>query len=250
MSSSSASSRLKNQVALITGGNRGIGAGIARSLAAEGAAVTINYHTHREEAETLREEIRADGGRAIAVQADVSKSADVSRLVEETRSSLGSVSICVNNAGVARPRSIEEVTVEDWNEAIAVNLSSMFLVTQAVLPDMRQARFGRLIFLSSVAAQLGGVVGPHYAASKAGAIGLAHSYANLLRSEGITSNAISPALVKTPMIDGNPAVRPDVIPVGRLGEVEEVADAALLLATNGYITGQNINVNGGWYMSS
>ena len=132
---------------------------------------------------------------------------------------------------------------------LAINLKSVFLVTQAVLPKMRAARWGRIINLSSVAAQLGGVVGPHYAASKAGILGLTHSYALLLAKEGITVNAIAPALIETEMVTGNPNARADLIPVGRFGTVDEVADAAVLLATNGYITGQTINVNGGWYMS-
>lgn len=125
----------------------------------------------------------------------------------------------------------------------------MFLVTQAVLPGMRSRRWGRIINLSSVAAQLGGVVGPHYAASKAGVLGLTHSYATLLAKEGITANAIAPALIGTEMVTQNPNARPDLIPLGRLGTVEEVAGVAVMLASNGYITGQTINVNGGWYMS-
>jgi 3-oxoacyl-[acyl-carrier protein] reductase len=114
---------------------------------------------------------------------------------------------------------------------------------------MRRRRWGRIINLSSVAAQLGGVVGPHYAASKAGVLGLTHSYATLLAKEGITANAIAPALIATEMVTKNPNARPDLIPLGRLGTVEEVAEVVVMLASNGYITGQTINVNGGWYMS-
>ncbi len=114
---------------------------------------------------------------------------------------------------------------------------------------MLEKRWGRLIFLSSIAAQTGGVVGPHYAASKAGMLGLMHSYASLLAKDGVTSNAIAPALIETDMVRNNKAVRPDLIPVGRFGQSEEVADAILLLASNAYITGQTINLNGGWYMS-
>jgi 3-oxoacyl-[acyl-carrier protein] reductase len=114
---------------------------------------------------------------------------------------------------------------------------------------MRARRWGRIINLSSVAAQLGGVVGPHYAASKAGILGLTHAYAALLAGEGITVNAIAPALIETDMVRNNPNARPTLIPVGRFGSVDEVAQVAVMLATNGYITGQTINVNGGWYMS-
>jgi 3-oxoacyl-[acyl-carrier protein] reductase len=113
---------------------------------------------------------------------------------------------------------------------------------------MRAQRWGRIINLSSVAAQLGGVVGPHYAASKAGIIGLTHSYACLLVKEGVTANAIAPALIATEMVNSF-KVTPERIPVGRFGSVEEVAEVAVMLARNGYITGQTINVNGGWYMS-
>jgi 3-oxoacyl-[acyl-carrier protein] reductase len=114
---------------------------------------------------------------------------------------------------------------------------------------MRHHRWGRIINLSSVAAQTGGVIGPHYAASKAGMLGLTHSYAGLLAKEGITCNAIAPALIETEMVTSNPQARPDLIPVGRFGHVDEVAEVAVLLARNGYITGQTINVNGGWYQS-
>jgi 3-oxoacyl-[acyl-carrier protein] reductase len=132
---------------------------------------------------------------------------------------------------------------------IAINLKSVFLVTQAVLPQMRAAGWGRIINLSSVAAQLGGVVGPHYAASKAGILGLTHSYAHLLADEGITVNAVAPALIETEMVTSNPNARPELIPVGRFGSVDEAADVVVMLARNGYMTGQTINVNGGWYMS-
>ncbi len=162
---------------------------------------------------------------------------------------LGSIEILVNNAGIARVQPIEAVAESDWDEILNVNLKSCFLVTQAVLPGMRARRWGRLIFLSSVAAQLGGIVGPHYAASKAGMLGLMRSYAHLLAMEGITSNAIAPALIETEMVKANLKATPALIPVGRFGDVEETADVALMLAGNGYITGQTINVNGGMYMS-
>ncbi len=124
-------------------------------------------------------------------------------------------------------------------KTIRVNLSSAFHVTQAALPGMRARKWGRIVILSSVAAQLGGVIGPHYAASKAGLIGLAHSYAAILAKEGITSNAIAPALIETDMIRHNPAIKPTLIPIGRFGAVDEVSSVAVMLAGNGYITGQN-----------
>jgi len=122
-------------------------------------------------------------------------------------------------------------------------------VTQAILPGMRARRWGRIVNLSSVAAQVGGVVGPHYAASKAGMLGLTHYYARLLAREGITVNAIAPALVETEMVTSNPNARWENIPVGRFGLPEEVAQVAVMLVRNGYMTGQTINVNGGWFMN-
>lgn len=240
---------LTNKVALVTGGSRGIGRAIAVALAQAGADVAINYLSRESEAKDTYTEIEQLGRRAVAVQADVSVATDVSRLVATVEAELGPVAILVNNAGITRPQPPQDITEQDWDEVLAVNLKSVFLVTQAVLPKMRASRWGRIINLSSVAAQTGGVVGPHYAASKAGILGLTHSYANLLAKEGITVNAIAPALIETEMVTGNPKARPDLIPVGRFGSVEEVADVAVMLTKNGYITGQTINVNGGWYMS-
>jgi 3-oxoacyl-[acyl-carrier protein] reductase len=242
---------LAGKTALVTGANRGIGRGIAVALARIGVDVAVNYRAEEDEpaAKALCQEIQQLGRRALAVKADVSLGREISSMVAAVQKQLGNISILVNNAGIAKPQPIEEITEADWDLIHNVNLKSMFLVTQAVLPDMRKQRWGRIINLSSVAAQLGGIIGPHYAASKAGAIGLTHSYANLLAKEGITVNAIAPALIETDMITSNPKARPDTIPVGRFGTVEEVAEAAVLLAQNGYITGQTISVNGGWYMT-
>lgn len=242
-------SELNGKVALVSGASRGIGRAIAVALAQAGTDVAVNYRARHNEAAEVCAQIESLGRRCLAVQADVSKAGEVSRLVETVERDLGSVAILVNNAGIARPQPLEEITEQDWDELLAVNLKSYFLVTQAVLPRMRAQQWGRIINLSSVAAQLGGVVGPHYAASKAGILGLTHSYAALLAKEGITVNAIAPALVRTEMVTSNPKAKPDLIPVGRFGAVEEVAEVAVMLAGNGYITGQTINVNGGWYMS-
>ena len=240
---------LQGRVALVTGASRGIGRATALALAKIGAAVAVNYKTHAQEALAVCREIKDMGGRAVAVQADVSIAVDVRRMVHHVEQQLGPVAVLVNNAGIARPQPLDQISERDWDEVLAVNLKSVFLVTQAVLPGMRAARWGRIINLSSVAAQTGGVVGPHYAASKAGIHGLTHSYAALLAKEGVTVNAIAPALIVTEMMRDNPRATPALIPVGRFGTVDEVADVVVMLATNGYITGQTINVNGGWYMS-
>ncbi len=152
-------------------------------------------------------------------------------------------------AGIVSAKPLLDITEADWDRMLAVNLKSAFLVTQRVLPGMRARRWGRIVNLSSVAAQTGGVTGPHYAASKAGLVGLTHSYARHLVQEGITVNAIAPALIATDMVTGNLQVRPDLIPMGRFGAADEVAAVVVMLARNGYMTGQTINVNGGWYMS-
>jgi 3-oxoacyl-[acyl-carrier protein] reductase len=186
---------------------------------------------------------------AISFAADVSVEADVKRLIAETEAQLAPIDILVNNAGINPSKPLESLTLDDWNRVLTANLTSVFLLTQAVLPGMRLRSWGRLIMLSSIAAQTGGVIGPHYAASKAGMLGLVHSYANLLAKENITANAIAPALIETDMIRNNPKIQPTLLPVGRFGTAEEVAQAVVLLATNGYITGQTINLNGGWYMS-
>jgi len=240
---------LHGRVALVTGASRGIGRAIALALAKAGADVAVNYCTHAEEARAVCSEIKRLGRRAVAVQANVALATQVAQMVETFQERLGGIDILVNNAGISRPQPLSEIAERDWDEVVAINLKSMFLVTQAVLPGMRSRRWGRIINLSSVAAQLGGVVGPHYAASKAGVLGLTHSYATLLAKEGITANAIAPALIATEMVTKNPNARPDLIPLGRLGTVEEVASVAVMLASNGYITGQTNNVNGGWYMS-
>jgi 3-oxoacyl-[acyl-carrier protein] reductase len=240
---------LTGKVALVTGASRGIGKAIAIALASAGADVAVNYRCREKEATETCAEIEKLGRRCTPVAADVSVAVGVARLMARVESELGPVAILVNNAGVTRPQPLDEIAERDWDEILAINLKSMFLVTQAVLPKMRAARWGRIINLSSVAAQLGGVVGPHYAASKAGVIGLTHSYAHLLAKEGITVNAIAPALIETEMVTSNPNARADLIPVGRFGTVKETAGVAVMLARNGYVTGQTINVNGGWYMT-
>lgn len=240
---------IKGRVALVTGGSRGIGRAIAEGLAKAGVNVAVNYLSHEKEAREVCAIIKSLGCEAVAVQADVSVAASVSRMVSAVQEGLGTISILVNNAGMARARSLDEIDEQLWDETIAANLKSCFLVTQAVIPGMRARQWGRIINISSVAAHTGGIVGPHYAASKAGILGLTHSYASLLVKEGITVNAIAPALIITDMVSEATRARGSLIPVGRLGTVKEVADVALMLAENGYMSGQTINVDGGLYFS-
>jgi 3-oxoacyl-[acyl-carrier protein] reductase len=239
---------LMGRVALVTGGSRGIGRAIAIALAGAGADVALSYQTRGGEAAEVARFIEALGRRAVALQADMASPAMVEGLVASVGERLGPIDMLVSNAGVGKPSSLEQLDLALWEETIAVNLRAAFLLTQAVIPSMRARRFGRLLYLSSTAAQVGGVVGPHYAASKAGLTGLMHGYASQLAKEGITANVICPALVETEMLTGNPrSPRPEAVPVGRFGRPEEVADAVVMVVQNGFITGQTIQVNGGVY---
>jgi 3-oxoacyl-[acyl-carrier protein] reductase len=240
---------LRGRIALVTGGSRGIGAAIAVALAKAGADVAVNYRERAEAANAVCGEITGMGRKAIAVQADVSVAADVKRMAAKIEAHLGGIAILVNNAGIAHPRKLEEIAEAEWDEVLTVNLKSVFLVTQAVIGGMRQRRWGRIINLSSVAAQTGGAVGAHYAASKAGIIGLTHSCASSFVRDGITVNAIAPALIETDMVTSNPNANPNLIPMGHFGSTDDVAAVAVMLAMNDYMTGQTISVNGGWYMT-
>lgn len=233
----------------MTGGSRGIGAAVAVALAGAGADIAVNYRERADAANAVCAEITGMGKKAIAVQADVSVAADVKRMVAEVEAQLGGVDILVNNAAIAHPRKLEEITETEWDEVLSVNLKSVFLVTQAVVTGMRQRKWGRIINLSSVAAQTGGAVGAHYAASKAGIIGLTHSCAASFIRDGITVNAIAPAMIETDMVTRNPNASPSLIPMGHFGSVDDIASVAVMLAMNDYLTGQTISVNGGWYMT-
>jgi 3-oxoacyl-[acyl-carrier protein] reductase len=239
----------KGRVALVTGGSRGIGRATATALAQAGCDVVVNYLQAEDSAREVVKAIEQTGQRGLAIRADVSAEKEVVRLMAAIEAAFGRVDILVNNAGVNPSKPLAELNLLDWQTAITQNLTSAFLVSQAVIPGMRKRQWGRIIMLSSIAAQTGGVVGPHYAASKAGLIGLAHSYASLLAKEGITSNAIAPALIDTDMIRGNDKIKPSLLPVNRFGTADEVAQAIVFLTQNAYITGQTLSINGGWYMT-
>jgi 3-oxoacyl-[acyl-carrier protein] reductase len=240
---------LTGKIALVTGASRGIGAAVALSLAQAGADIAVNFRSRSAEAERVCAGIRTLGRRALAIQADVSQANQVNKMVAQVEGELGAVNILVNNAGMARQIKLEDIAETDFEEHININLKSAFLVTQAVLPQMRAQGWGRIINISSTAAQTGGLVGPHYAASKAGMLGLTHSYAALLAKEGITANTVCLALVETDMLRANPRATSSVIPIGRFGNVDEIASVVLMLAENAYMTGQTVNPNGGWYFS-
>lgn len=239
------------RVAIVTGSSRGMGRAIAIALAQGGADVLINYRDDAAAAQSAADAIVEAGRRAHVVQANVGKSAEVDRLVAACVSELGPPTILVNNAGIGkRVLDVADLDIDTWNDTIATNLTAPFLMTQAVVPYMRTAGWGRIINISSTAAQTGGSVGPHYAASKAGIIGLTHGYASKLVKEGITVNAIAMAQIETDMLRSATAADPSRIPIGRFGTVDEVAAVATMLVDNAYMTGQTISLNGGMYYTS
>jgi 3-oxoacyl-[acyl-carrier protein] reductase len=239
---------LSGKKAIVTGGGRGIGKAIALALAAAGCDVAVNYLNRDADATATVAAIQALGRQAVALRADVANGTEAIELVRRAEASIGPTDILVNNAGRMVIEGLDQISEASWNDILRVNLTSVFLMTQAVLPRMRERKWGRIINLTSVAAQAGSVMAVHYSAAKAGVIAATKSYARLLAKEGITVNAISPALVVTEMLANNPRMTPDLIPIGRFGAVDECADVAVMLAGNGYITGQTIGVNGGMYM--
>lgn len=237
---------LTGRIALVTGASRGIGRSVAVALAKAGADVAINYRQMEKKARSTREQIVTQAKRALTVRADVSSSVEVTRMIRTVEDKLGPIDILVNNAGMANPKGLEDITEEDWDETMSVNLKSAFLVTQAVLPGMRERSWGRIVNITSGAAYTGGIIGPHYSASKAGMEGLTRAYAALLVKEGITVNAIAPSIIETDMIKKGKDFT-NYIPVGRMGQPDEVAQAVVFAAGNAYMTGQSILLNGGRY---
>ena len=239
---------LAGRVALVTGGSGGIGRSVAIRAAAAGAAVAVSYGRSREAADQVVAEITGAGGRAVAIGADLSQAGCAVDLVSAVEAALGLVDILVSNAGLGRAQRLDEVSAADFDEMIAVNLRAPFLLAQRTLPGMAERGYGRVLFMSSVAAFTGGIIGPHYAASKAGLHGLTHFLASRFAATGVTVNALAPALITgTGMLPGDPAELRRQVPVGRLGRPAEVADLAVSMLGNGYLTNQVISLDGGLY---
>jgi 3-oxoacyl-[acyl-carrier protein] reductase len=235
---------LRGRIALVTGGSRGIGAAISKALAERGAAVAINYRERAEDAGNLVTLLRDQGAHVMAFAADVSQREAVDKMVEAVKSELGPIDILVNNAGIAITRGVDDLSEADFDRTISVNLKSVFLCTQAVLPMMRSKKWGRIVNISSGAARGAGSIGPHYNASKAGIEGLTRGYAARLVKEGITLNAVAPSLIETDMMKGQQTLV-GRIPLGRFGTADEVAKAVMMLVDNPYMTGQTIAMSGG-----
>jgi acetoacetyl-CoA reductase len=241
------------KVAIVTGSSRGLGRAIVRELADHGCKVVINYFQSKEQAEQLLAELKDKGQEAIAVQAGVAHPDDVQSMIDTTVKEFGGIDILVNNAGVNRDRTIRRMSIEEWQEVIATDLSSAFYCTNAALPHMIERGGGRIINMSSIVGQMGNLGQSNYAAAKAGMVGFTKSAAQEFARFNITVNAMCPGFIETEMVTN---LTEDVqqaliakIPLGRFGKAEEVARLCRFLVSEGdYITGAQININGGMYL--
>jgi 3-oxoacyl-[acyl-carrier protein] reductase len=233
---------LAGRVALVTGGSGGIGAAICRQLSGEGARVAVSYGSQRDAAERMAGEI--DG---VALGADMEDPAAPARLVAEAESALGPIDLLVANHGLARPAAYPDVDAAAFDRTLAVNLRAPFLLAQAALPGMRERGYGRIVFMSSAAAFRGGVVGPDYAASKAGLHGLTFFLSSRVAPDGVTVNAVAPGFIETPMLPGDPEEMGGRVPIGRVGRPEEVSDFVVAILRNAYVTNHVFTIDGGMH---
>ena len=244
---------LEGQVAVVTGGGRGIGRACAIELAREGASVIVNYVSNADAAEATRDVIHEFGGTVVLVKANVSDADEAGDVVETAVEELGKIDILVNNAGVNRDRTIARLSVEEWDEVIQTDLSSMFYCTRAAVPHMREANYGRIINMSSIIGQIGNVGQANYAAAKAGMIAFTKTAAKELARNNITVNAVCPGFVSTDMVTAlSDEIQDNIksqIPLGRFAEPDEIAALVRFLCTEGgFFTGAQLSPNGGQYM--
>lgn len=246
--------KLDGKSAIVTGASRGIGRDIALYLAKEGAKVAVNYSGSKDRADAVVEEIKATGGEAFAIQANVDKADDVQNLISVTIEQFGSVDILVNNAGITRDNLLMRMKETEWDDVLNTNLKGVFLCTKAVTRQMMKQRAGRIINITSIVGVSGNAGQANYVAAKAGVIGLTKSSAKELASRNITVNSVAPGFITTDMTDALPEdIKSQMlsqIPLAKFGNPEDIAKAVAFLASEdaNYITGQTIHVNGGMYM--
>lgn len=246
---------LKNKIAVVTGGSRGIGRAISTTLAAAGATVVVNYQRNAAAAEETVAAITAADGAAIGIQADVSVAEDVERLFKTVIERYGTIDILVNNAGITRDTLLLRMKEDDFDAVIDTNLRGVYLCTKAALRPMTKARSGRIINITSVVGLIGNAGQSNYAAAKAGIIGFTRAVAREMASRSITVNAVAPGYIETELTAGlGDQVRSailEAIPLGRLGTPQDVANLVCFLASDAaaYITGQTLTIDGGMVMS-
>lgn len=238
---------MSKKVAFISGGSKGIGRAITEKLARDGFNIIIGYKTNKLKAKELVDSIKNYDVEAKAVYCDISKR----KLVKKIFNQIGRIDVLVNNAGVSQPKKFLDITDEDWIRMFNINIQGAFICSQEALPGMIKNKWGRIINITSIGGQWGGVDQVHYASAKAGLIGLTMSLARLYGNSGITANSISPGIIKTDMTSNIHSISKKHIlkniPISRFGDPNEIAEVVSFLASNNssYITGQTINVNGG-----
>lgn len=242
---------LKDNVALITGAGRGIGRGIAKVLAARGMRLALNYRRGEETANETLEIVESLGAKAILLRADVQDEQQVATMLASVESSFGRLDLLVNNAGVDSAYGPEDLSLQEWNRIVGVNLTGAFLCSRGALGLMREQHRGRIIMISSIAG-LRGTGNVHYVASKAGMLGLTMALARATAGSGITVNAVAPGLTRSDMLfESQPQIEQRLraeVPLGRLAEPEEIGETVAFLAQHDYITGEIVNVSGGRYI--